>query len=369
MSQAQIVAGNTGDRLRPARPTARRNRRWFAGLLAGAIAGTVLALAAAPTAAQQTEMQVRIVYNLPKDHATGKFFETLATEIAARTAKTSVRLVPQTFPDGQLVNDVQTPDALSLGAVEIGQINLGFMVGPDADLLRIWALPFLYETWEAEWAAEDNAEFRAVFDRQLKKYSIQMLGWAQYGSVELYANKPIATPADIKGLRLRGFGADSTKLLRTLGAAPVTMSSQEVYQGMQRGAIDGYSTGPSSVLDRKLHEVTKFGTSMGLAYIPFVAGASGTWWSTLPADAQKAVIEAAEAAQRIGRESAKTDALRVESDLAAKGMTLHKIVGAERELWTQAAATIKKEYQDKNGATGARMLEIAGEASRRFPAK
>lgn len=336
--------------------------RWRRAVSVAAVAMLVAGLAG-PADAAAPEMPVKIAYNLPRDHATGVYFEVLAREIAARTAGTSVKLVPQTFPDGQLYTDSQLPDAIGTGAVDVGQINLGFMAGREADVLRIWALPFLYDSWEAEWAAEDSDAFRQVFTTQLRKYDQEMLGWVQYGAVEIYANKPIRVPADVKGLRLRGFGVDSTTLLRDLGAAPVTMSSQEIYQAMQRGTIDGFSTGPSSVMDRKLYEVTRYGTDVGLTYIPFVATANARWWGGLPADVQKAVLAASAVAQKESRDRAKADHAKLKAELAAKGVTVHTPTAAERAEWVTAARSRQTEYLQKTGEVGRRLLDVAAEAN------
>lgn len=109
------------------------------------------------------------------------------------------------------------------GAVEIGQLNVGFLAGKEAEPLRIIDLPFLYQSREAEWEAEDG-EF----------VNMKMIGWAQYGTVDFYANQPIQLPEDLHGLKMRGFGKGSSLMLQ------------------EHGAIDGYSTGPSSVVDRGL---------------------------------------------------------------------------------------------------------------------
>ncbi len=337
----------------------RSSNAGYLSVLAGvAMAALLLLCPTTGARAQQRESPVTIAYNLPRDHATGTFFEVLAREIAERTARTSLKLIPRTFPDGQLYNDSQLPEAIGSGAVDIGQVNLGFVSGPDARVLRIWALPFLYTSWEAEWASEDSPEFREIFTRQLGKYGQKMLGWVQYGVVEIYANKSIQKPADVKGLRLRGFGVDSVTLLRDLGASPVTMSSQEIYQGVMRGIIDGFSTGPSSVIDRKLYEVTKFGTDVGLSFIPFIASANQKWWESLPKDTQEAVEQAALAAQKAARSQAKADNEKLREKLVGHGVKIHTPTPAERQLWLDAAKSRQSDYLKTAGEDGKRMLDV-----------
>jgi TRAP-type C4-dicarboxylate transport system substrate-binding protein len=329
---------------------------------------TLGAMAAPSLVKAQSEQIIKIAYNLPEHHATGTYFETLAKEIAARTADTSVKLVPQTFPDGQLYNDTQLPDAISTGATHIGQVNLGFMAGRDAELLRVWAMPFLYETWEAEWAAEDSPALRDSFATQLAKYDHEMLGWMAYGTVEIYSNAPVRLPADMRGLKMRSFGLDATQLLSTLGASPVTMSSQEIYQAMQRGTIDGCLTGPSSVLSRKLFEVTKYGTNAAMMRLPFVASASKMWWDTLPDDVKAAVAEAAMIAQKASRDQGKADSEKVADRLRAAGVEIADMSPEERRAWTEAASPLLEDYKAKTGEAGARILAAVAEANAAHPA-
>src|SRR3546814_21140107 len=92
-------------------------------VLAAGLASAFL-WAAVPSHAADTAI-IRIAYNLPKDHATGLYFETLAKEIDKLTAPTALHLKPRTFPNGQLYNDTQLPDAVSTGAVEkIGRAHV-----------------------------------------------------------------------------------------------------------------------------------------------------------------------------------------------------------------------------------------------------
>lgn len=338
-----------------------KGRRAFLALSALAVG-----LAASPARAQD-EQVVKIAYNLPAHHATGTYFETLAKEIAKRTETTSVKLVPQTFPDGQLYNDTQLPDAIATGAVHIGQVNLGFVAGKDANLLRVWALPFLYDSWEAEWAAEDSPAVRDAFASQLAKYDHEMLGWMAYGTVEIYSNKPVRVPADLKGMKMRSFGLDTTQFLGDLGAAPVTMSSQEVYQAMQRGTIDGFMTGPSSVLGRKLYEVSKYGTDAQIIYLPFIASASKVWWDGLPKDVQQAVREAAAVAQEASRKQGKADSLREKDKLREVGVAVAELTPEERKAWLDAAAKRLDAYKAANGAAGQKILDAVAAANKAHP--
>ncbi|MBK5204079.1 MAG: TRAP transporter substrate-binding protein DctP [Polaromonas sp.] len=335
-------------------------------LLAIGLCCTLMAGLGSTAMAQTKEATIRIAYNLPKDHATGLYFETLATEIEKLTTKTSLKIKVRTFPNGQLYNDTQLPDAVSTGALEIGQMNIGFMNGPDVEPLRIWGLPFLYNSWDALWATEDNPVFKGAFDRQFSKFGMRMLGWVQYGTVEFYANKPIKLPADMKGLRLRAFGVDTSMLIQDLGGSPVSLSSQEMYQAVQRGTIDGFITGPTSVYSRKLYEVTKNGTAIGVYFLSFMATANAKWLAGLPDDTRAAVIQASSIAQTTARTRANNDDKVAREQLAKVGLVTPQVTPEERQQWVDASQKRYQEYRNKAGANGAQLLEIVDTANRKF---
>ncbi|SHI07666.1 TRAP transporter substrate-binding protein [Pollutimonas bauzanensis] len=343
--------------------TSIRRKLIIAGLAAGLSASFPLAASAADSAT------IRVAYNLPKDHATGLYFETLAKKIEELTASTALKLKVRTFPNGQLYNDTQLPDAVSTGAVEIGQMNIGFMNGPGTESLRIWGLPFLYNSWEALWATEDNPAFKGAFDRQFGKFGMHMLGWVQYGLVEFYASKPIALPADLKGLRMRAFGVDTSMLIRDLGGSPVSLSSQEMYQAVQRGTIDGFITGPTSVYSRKLYEVTKHGTDIGINYLSFMATANLEWWNKLPDDTRKAVAAASDIAQTTARERAKEDDRIAKQHLKELGVSVSELSPEQRQQWVDASKGLYDAYREKAGTEGAELLKIVEAADRQQAAK
>lgn len=312
----------------------------------------------------QKAQPVKIAYNLPKEHPAGVYFEVLAEEIEKKTKDTSIQLNPSTFPNGQLYNDTQLPDALATGGVQIGQISTGFLAGGEAEPLQVIDLPFLFDSWESMWAAEDGG-FGDIFDAQFEKLGMKLVGWPSYGTVELYGSKPIKVPNDVSGQIMRGFGQGASLMLQELGASPVSMSSQEIYQALEHGAIDGYTTGPSSVVDRSLFEVTKHGTNMSLLHLSFQGATNLKWWESLPEDVQNAIEEASKIAQEASRKAAKEKDSIYKEELIAQGVELYTPTESEMALWKEAASNRYKAYLDSSGEVGKSLLELVEEANER----
>lgn len=328
-------------------------------LLTGCSVSEALSGASHSTGEQETNV-IRIAYNLPEEHATGVYFEILAEEIEERTKDTSIQLITNTFPNGQLYNDTQLPIALSTGGLEIGQITTGFLAGGEAAPLHIVDLPFLFDSWEAIWEAEDG-RYGDIFDEQYQKLDMKLVGFPAYGTLELYANSEIQVPEDLSGLIMRGFGQGASLMLEELGASPVSMSSQEIYQALEHGSIDGYTTGPPSVVDRSFDEVTDYGTDMTLLFMSFQSTANLAWWESLPEDVQQAVIEASEVAQAESRKIAKREDANYKEEMVENGVELYTPTEEEMELWREAASNRHEAYIKSAGDVGAELMELVEE--------
>lgn len=114
--------------------------------------------------------------------------------------------------------------------------------------------------YAAMWAAYDDylaSEFPGTVPVAL---------WTSEPNVFIMRNAVIRTPADLAGLKVRVAGATAAEVATALGATPVQMPINQVYNAMQTGLIDGVITGASTLNDFKLDEVANsytFGANLG----------------------------------------------------------------------------------------------------------
>ncbi|MCR9157162.1 MAG: TRAP transporter substrate-binding protein [Rhodobacteraceae bacterium] len=79
--------------------------------------------------------------------------------------------------------------------------------------------------------------------------------WTSEPNIMIMKDKVVRTPADLAGLKIRVAGATAGKVAEALGATPVQMPINQVYNSLQTGLIDGVFTGSSTLNDFKLDEV------------------------------------------------------------------------------------------------------------------
>ena len=117
--------------------------------------------------------------------------------------------------------------------------------------------------------------------------------WTSEPNIMIMRDANIRTPADLAGLKIRVAGATAAEVAIALGATPVQMPINQVYNALQTGLIDGVFTGASTLIDFKLDEVADsliLGAPLGR--LTFYTVLNENVYNGLPAD-QRAAIDAA----------------------------------------------------------------------------
>ncbi len=101
--------------------------------------------------------------------------------------------------------------------------------------------------------------------------------------------KPVATLADLKGMKIRSGGGIHAEVLKALGAVPVMMPTTEIYASLERGVIDGCFISPASAMSYRLNEVGKHLTVLPIATTDVPVAMSPKTFKRLPKDIQDIV--------------------------------------------------------------------------------
>ena len=117
------------------------------------------------------------------------------------------------------------------------------------------------------------------------------------------SKRPLATPDDMKGLKIRVPGMKMyISLFKAMGADPTSMSFSEVFTALQQGTVDGQENPIPTIYLSKYNEVQKFVTLTGHVYSPAVMLMNKASFDKLSAADQAAFIEAAkEAVKAVAR--------------------------------------------------------------------
>lgn len=267
-------------------------------------AASLFALTAGLGAAA-AETVVNIGHGVQTGHPTHIGLLKLAEIVKERS---NGEIVINVYPDRQLGEEREMVEGLQLGSVEMTVVSTGPIVNflPEAGILD---LPFLFENSDHAYKVFDGEigqELLGKFD------GVDMVGLAiwENGWRHLSAKKPVATPADLKGMKLRTMqNPVHIAAFEALGAAPVPMAWGEVFTSLGQGVIDGQENPITIFYTNSLWEVQSDIALTGHVYGPHVFLASKSVWESWPEEVRTAILEALPEATAFQRaESARLEA-------------------------------------------------------------
>lgn len=328
-------------------------KKFAVAALAAAMALTVAGCGGGDKKADQ-KVTLKMATALPSSHPLVKAMDTLKAK-ANEKSKGSVTI--QIYPAGQLYNDKNMNDAIISGGIDMGLNTVGrwATIVPAMDIFDV---PFIFPSYEKVDKAIDSGLGEKLGSELLKK-GVRPLIWADYGFVQ-YANnkKLVKIPADFDGLKIRGYSKYSAETIKAMGASSVTMGSSEVYMGIQRGTIDGQTSGTTAMRDRKMYEVHKYLTVTNHASPEFIVAINEKSYSKLNADQKKALDAAALEVRDMIRANAKAEDLKALADLKAKGMEVYEVPENELQAWRDATKPVWDLFIKENGKFGQELIDI-----------
>ena len=328
-------------------------KKFAVAALAAAMALTVAGCGGGDKKADQ-KVTLKMATALPSSHPLVKAMDVLKNK-ANEKSKGSVTI--QIYPAGQLYNDKNMNDAIISGGIDMGLNTVGrwATIVPAMDIFDV---PFIFPSYEKVDKAIDSGLGEKLGSELMKK-GVRPLIWADYGFVQ-YANnkKLVKTPADFDGLKIRGYSKYSAETIKAMGASSVTMGSSVVYMGIQRGTIDGQTSGTTAMRDRKMYEVHKYLTVTNHASPEFIVAINEKSYSKLNADQKKALDAAALEVRDMIRANAKAEDLKALADLKAKGMEVYEVPENELQAWRDATKPVWDLFIKENGKFGQELIDI-----------
>ena len=164
----------------------------------------------------------------------------------------------QIYPNELLGGQTKAIELTQTGAIDfvvVGTPNLEIF----ADVYEVFSMPYLFTSEEAYFAAMNDTDYMEKVYESTDETGLRVMTWFNVGSRNFYAKKPINTPDDLKGLKMRVQQSPaSVKMANAFGAAASPMSFGEVYTAIQQGVIDGAENNELALTENKHGEVAKY---------------------------------------------------------------------------------------------------------------
>lgn len=206
------------------------------------------------------------------------------------------RIEIEFFPGEQLGKAADTLDLVTQGAADIGNVPQAY-VSNQMKLTSVTSLPGLIDSAEhGTFAAYELINSDPVYEEDFVKNGVVPVFGYTSGPYELWTvDKPVENLEDLKGLKIRSQGGSANLQIEKLGATPVSVSTAEQYEALERGTIDGTLFTTSSIPSYNLQEVVNYatvGAGGGPTLVFFIMNLDK--WNSLPNDLQGVIQQATE---------------------------------------------------------------------------
>ncbi len=248
-------------------------------------ASAVFALGAASLGASAQTMVLKAADVHPAGYPNVVAVESMGKKLEAAT---NGRLKIQTFPGGVLGGEKEMIEQTQVGAINILRTSLG-PVGTVVPEVNVFNLPFIFRNQEHARAVIDGP----IGDELLAKVSaspakLVAIGWMDGGARSLYTKKPVRTPADLKGQKVRMMGNPLfVDTMNAMGGNGISMGYGEVFTALQTGVVDGAeNNAPSYFTSNHYNTGAKYYTQTNHLIIPELLVVSKATWDKLSKDDQ-----------------------------------------------------------------------------------
>jgi len=253
------------------------------------------------------------------------------------------------YPSGQLGGEQQCIELLQIGSLAMTKVSSAVMEGFNEDF-KVFGLPYVFMSKEHSFNVLDGP----IGDEMLlssEKYNIRGMCFYDAGSRSFYTiNKPINTPEDVKGLKMRVMKSPTAvSMMKEFDASPTPISWGELYTALQSGVVDGAENNPPSFYLSHHYEVCKYYTLNEHTALPDVMIMSKPIWDKLTKEEQgwlsQAIKESVPVQRKLWAES-------VAESLAAVEKAGVTVIRPDKTLFAEKVSGVYEQYRDNEHLWG-----------------
>lgn len=254
--------------------------------------------------------------------------------------KTNGQLVITIYPNNALGGETDTINAIAAGTADM--VISGETLQNWAPKAALMAVPYTFRDLDHVKKVVEGDIGEEIKEEIHDKAGLTALYYHTRAPRNLTSNKPIQSPEDLKGFKMR---VPNVPLFlnawKAAGANPQVMDFNEVFTGIQQGVIDGQENPVDLIQSGGLYEVQKYVNRTEHVYSWIYVLVGNKQWEALTDEQRSAVLEAAREAQELGAQLFEEEIAKIEEELKQEGM---EFVEVDQEAFRQAMEPAVREF-------------------------
>ena len=263
---------------------------------------------------------------------------------------TDGKVTVEVYPNSSLYKDKEELEALQLGSVHLLAPSISKFGPLGVKEFDVFDLPFLMT--DDEHARQMTASpMMGELNKKLEAKSVKPLSYWDNGAHVYTCNRPLVTPDDFQGLKMRIQGSKVLDAVaRQLGAIPQIIAFGELYQALQTGVVDGEDNVPSNIWTQKFYDVQKHLTVSHHGRLTYAFITNAKFWDSLPADVRPGLDKAVTESTKFFNDTAAQDNATALEQIKSSGkLQIHVLTDAEKKAWIAKLMPVHQEMQGRFG--------------------
>ncbi len=308
-----------------------------------------------PKKAEQKKISIKMSVTTPSESSPWNVGAKKWAELVKE--RTNGRVEITTFPNEQLSSGNQQKGIEQVAAGVTGaSLHSTIIYSVIEPKLAVVSMPWIMPNNAAVDKAMKGAPGEKVKEL-IRAKGIEPLAFGENGFRHWTNSKrPLATPDDMKGLKIRVPGMKMyISLFKAMGADPTSMSFSEVFTALQQGTVDGQENPISVIYTTKLNEVQKYMTICNYSYDPIVLGVNKKLWDSIDKETQAIMKKAAEEAMELNVKLTREEEAKQMDEMKKKGLQVNVLTPEQIKAFQ---ATVTSVYKEQEPIIGKDLLDL-----------
>lgn len=240
---------------------------------------------------QKTDVRtLRLAHGLPVGHPVHQAMEKFGEVL---DKKSNGKFKIKIYPSNQLGGERECLELLQIGSLDITKVSAATLENFN-ESYKVFNLPYLFDSQEHRMKVLDG-DIGMKLLSGTESIFLKGLCFYDAGSRSFYSvNNQIATPEDLKGLKIRVMKSKTAvEMVNNMGGSATPIDFGELYSALQQGVVDGAENNPPSFYTSKHYEVCKYYTLDEHTSVPDVLVLGTKTWEKLSDQEKKWIKEAA----------------------------------------------------------------------------
>ena len=246
----------------------------------------------------------------------------------------------------------------SLRAIEDGLVAMGefaaFVNVGDVPILGVESIPFLISNYADLRIMQDIV--RPTWEAELMKRNQKMLYSVPWPSQNFFTKKKIESKADMKGIRMRTYDANTATMVSNLGMVALQLNSADVVPALATGKVDAVMTSGSTAVAQKYWEFLKHTYNTNHLWASNVMNVNLDMWNALSPAHQKAIEGLARKMERDFWVISEAEHKKRMAQLVKNGMTVQAATPALKAAMIAATVTMEADFIKRVGGKSAEII-------------